>query len=262
MAQLTKLNIVVIGSGNVATQLARILFTKGHKILQIYSRTLSNAHVLAKEVDALATSSFQDIHTQADLYIIAITDTAIYEAAKKLSHVNGLVVHTSGTTDMNVLGHLNSHGVFYPLQTFSKFNKMDFRNIPILIEASDTENFDILHNLAESISSNVHAVNSEKRSFLHLAAIFANNFTNHLYFAAQKILFEKELDFDLIRPLIMESALKVMSALPSEVQTGPSVRNDVMTINKHLKMLETQIDLKTIYQLISNNIIKSSLNND
>ncbi|WP_316738224.1 F420-dependent NADP oxidoreductase [Pedobacter aquatilis] len=249
------MDVVLLGSGNVATHLAKALVAKGEKIVQVYSQNLNNAQQLASEIGAGAVSNFADLLHNADLYIISVKDDAIDEVASQLKNVEGLVVHTSGTTDVKVLSkHGLNSGVFYPLQTFSKNKAVSFDNIPLCIEAEKETDLNLLENLANKISNRVYKLDGEKRKVLHLTAVFACNFPNHLYALSAKILEDNNLEFDILRPLIFETADKVMTNLPIDVQTGPAVRNDQNTINEHLKMLNNLPQLQDIYQTLSNSI--------
>jgi len=249
------MDIVLLGSGNVATNLALALKTAGYNIVQVFSPNLVNAKELAKKVNSDPINNFSEIDRAADLYIIAVKDDAIAEVARHLKHVDGLVVHTSGTTDIKVLSsEVGSAGVFYPLQTFSKSKAVDFKTIPICLEASDPHQLKLLTQLAEKLSGKVYVMDGAKRKVLHLAAVFACNFTNHLYALSNQILTKNDLDFELIRPLIAETTDKVMADLPENVQTGPAVRHDESTMNKHLAMLSSLPELQEIYQTLSNSI--------
>ncbi|GGG95069.1 Rossmann-like and DUF2520 domain-containing protein [Pedobacter zeae] len=249
------MNIVLLGSGNVATHLAKALKAKGEHVVQVYSPNLVNAKLLAGRIAAEAVNDLNAVKTDADLYIISVKDDAIESIAAGLKKVNGLVVHTSGTTDIQVLSAQVKHaGVFYPLQTFSKIKEVVFDRIPLCIEATDAGRLEILRQLAAKLSEQVYELGGEKRKVLHLAAVFACNFPNHLYALANQVLQQNGLDFEIIRPLIAETADKVMTNLPENVQTGPAVRNDESTINKHLSMLKDKPALQEIYQTLSNSI--------
>jgi len=248
------MNIVLIGSGNVATHLAKALVAKAENVLQVYSQNLLNASALAKQVNAEAINQLSEVDQTADLYIISVKDDAIEHVASALN-VEGLVVHTSGTTDISEIKNYTARaGVFYPLQTFSKVKKVSFDHIPLCIEASNINDLEILKQLAETLSDQVYEIDGEKRKALHLAAVFACNFPNHLYALANQVLIENGLDFNIIRPLIAETADKVMDNLPEKVQTGPAVRGDESTMNKHLGLLESQPELQNIYQTLSKSI--------
>ena len=194
---------------------------------------------------------------EADLYIIAVSDAVIAEIAAQLPFKNRLVVHTAGSVSLNALDDNNRKGVFYPLQTFSKNKEVDFRTIPICLESENATDYQLLDKVAKSISEKIFAINSEQRQALHVAAVFVNNFTNHLLVVAEDILKRNNLKFDFLKPLIMETILKIVEQSPSEVQTGPAVRGDVRTINAHLAMLEYMPEYRGIYKLMSESIVKS-----
>jgi len=252
-------NIVLIGAGNVATHLGMVLRDNGCSILQVYSRTEFSASKLAGILNANFTTSLKNINQEADLYIISVADDAVLQIAKNLNLKENLLVHTSGSLPMDVLeGVSENHGVLYPLQTFSKTRKIDFDTVPVCIEANNQINFDNLISLARQISRNVRKVNSAQRKQLHLAAVFACNFPNMMYFISEKIASHANLDFDMLRPLIMETAEKVMEIDPEKAQTGPAKREDQKIINQHLEMLNNLPEFKEIYKLISSEIQNSN----
>jgi predicted short-subunit dehydrogenase-like oxidoreductase (DUF2520 family) len=254
------MRITLIGSGNVATHLAAAFKNAGHYIVQVYSRDMQNAALLAYHVKAEPIDSFEQINTETDLFVIAVKDEAIGQVAEKLAPYQKLMVHTSGATDLyTLLAFTDNAGVFYPLQTFSKTREVDFRNVPLCIESADADITKTLEQLAQSISNKVYRVNSAQRKVLHLAAVFANNFPNYLYNIAQQILQKNQLDFDLLRPIIAETAQKVQHNLPAGMQTGPAVRNDEITMNHHLELLKNEPDLQELYKLISQGIIKMDI---
>ncbi|WP_316798055.1 Rossmann-like and DUF2520 domain-containing protein [Pedobacter frigidisoli] len=249
------MDIVLLGSGNVATSLAKALKNAGERLLQVYSPNIEHAVFLAKQVGAEGISNLSEVVRDTDLYIISVKDDAIEQVAQSLTEVSGLVVHTSGTTDIKSLaGHLKRVGVFYPLQTFSKSRLVSLDDVPLCLESSSDDDLGILITLAERLSSRVYQLNGEKRKVLHLSAVFACNFPNHLYALAAEVLQQSGLDFDIMRPLIRETADKVMVNMPLDMQTGPSVRKDESTVNKHLSMLNNLPHLQEIYQTLSNSI--------
>ena len=250
------MDIVLLGSGNVATHLGGALLNAGHRVVQVYSPTKAHAEILARTLNAAAIDNLPAIATGADAYIIAVKDDAIAQVIAQLpSPLHGVVVHTAGSVDIGVLAvHAANYGVLYPVQTFSKAKAVDFTTIPIALEASDEATHHRLAQLAGSLSNRVFNCNSKQRLSLHVAAVFACNFTNHLYTIAADLLDEHGLDFDLITPLILETAEKVMEHHPRDVQTGPAVRNDVRTMQKHLELLETDTSLAQLYRLISERI--------
>ncbi|WP_449438747.1 Rossmann-like and DUF2520 domain-containing protein [Pedobacter steynii] len=253
------MKVVCIGSGNVATHLANALKAKGVNLIQVWSRDLTNASELAKTINARAISNLNEIDRSADLYIIAVKDDAIPTITESLKDVNGLVVHTSGATAIDTLSAHRNYGVLYPLQTFSKAKSIDFVDVPLCIEANNADSLELLKKVANKLSSPVYEVNSEKRKILHLAAVFACNFVNHLYVLSDKVVEHFGLDFEILKPLIMETALKVQTELPINVQTGPAVRNDEQTMIKHQDLLSDMPELKEIYQTLSKSIKKTHL---
>ena len=249
--------VSIIGSGNVATHLAKALKTVNVQVLNIWSNRFENAQALAQEVDAQAVSKLAELAAdESDILLISIKDDAIAEVAPKLTAYNGIIAHTSGSVNLAALGGLKNYGVFYPLQTFSKQKEVDFSIIPLCLEASNAATLGKLKHLANLLSKHCYDVDSEQRKTLHLAAVFACNFPNYLYGIAQKLLAHHQLDFELIRPLIAETANKVQTALPVNVQTGPAIRNDEQTLTKHEGLLQGYPEWLTIYKLLSEQIKK------
>ena len=252
------MRITIIGSGNVATHLAAAFKNAGHRIVQVYSRSMQHAALLAYHVGAEAIDDLTQMNSETDLFVISIKDDAIGITAEKLASFNKLIVHTSGATHMEAVQAFTPYaGVFYPLQTLSKTKEVDFRTVPLCIEGVDEQITSQLIELAQTITNNVYKVNSAQRKVLHLAAVFACNFPNYLYGVARQLLVENQMDFELLRPLILETAQKVQDHLPGEVQTGPAIRNDQQTMSMHLKMLDDEPALKMIYTLLSQEIIKN-----
>jgi len=252
------MKIVIIGAGNVASHLAKALYAAQLQIVQVWSFHHENAVTLADQVDARAIKNLTDLDFQADVCLIAVKDDAIGGIANELAGFKGLIAHTSGAVNLNVFAAgFENYGVFYPLQTFSKSKKVSFSNIPICLEANSDVALQLLKNIGHKLSNTVTAVDSEKRKVLHLAAVFACNFTNHLYALAEEILAANAIDFDMIRPLISETASKVQEALPLEVQTGPAIRNDEVTLSKHIELLQKQPQLLEIYKTLSESIKKT-----
>ncbi|HAL83312.1 MAG TPA: DUF2520 domain-containing protein [Mucilaginibacter sp.] len=252
------MRISIIGSGNVATHLAAAFKNAGHRIVQVYSRNMQSAALLAYYVGAEAIDDFDLISPETDLFIISVRDDAIPSAAQSLAKHQKLTVHTSGAVELAVLSAIiPKSGVFYPLQTLSKNKEVDFLTVPLCIEGADDEITGELEQLARTISNHVHRINSDQRKILHLAAVFACNFPNYLYSAAQQLLEKHQMEFEMLRPLILETAQKVQDHLPATVQTGPAVRKDENTMAAHLQMLDDEPALKTIYALLSQAIIKN-----
>jgi predicted short-subunit dehydrogenase-like oxidoreductase (DUF2520 family) len=256
-------NIVIIGSGNLASNLGPALSAAGKKIVCVYSRNLENARTLASICKAKYTNQIKEIPRTADLYIIAINDSAIKEISEHLTGLKGIVVHTSGSVSISVFPEsIKSHGVFYPLMTFSKHNKVSFADIPICMEANSGGVFAALHILANSISNNVIEISSEKRKMLHLAAVFACNFTNVNYSIAEDMLRQNGLSFDLLKPLIIETANNNLIGNPSENQTGPAFREDYIIMHQQMQQLKEMPEYKELYELMSKLIISNKHKND
>ncbi len=250
------MRISIIGSGNVATHLSAAFTNANHKIVQIWSRDIEHASLLAYHVKAEAINDISKLDPGVDIILIAVNDDAISGISAQLKLHGTLLAHTSGSMPMSVLSPASSNiGVFYPLQTFSKNKSVEFKNVPILIESNTPQGASQIRELAGSVSLKVTNIDSEKRLSLHVAAVFANNFTNYLFALSKEILDKNGLDFDLIRPLIAETASKVQELDPEKVQTGPAVRNDIETIQKHLVLLESLPQLKDIYKSLSQSII-------
>lgn len=251
-----KYKIVFIGAGNVATQLSFALKKSKYTIVQVVSNHKSSASTLAKLLNCDYTIVPEKINTTADIYIITVNDDAIEGVVKQLKLKNKIVVHTSGSVGMNILKSLSkNYGVFYPVQTFSRNGFTDFNPIPICLEANNNSTFKVLESLAISISNNVQKINSEQRKTIHLAAVFACNFSNHLYSIASDILKSSNLSLDILKPLIEETAKKIISNPPSQVQTGPAFRGDKKTMDNHLKMLSSEKKYRQIYKMMSKSII-------
>ncbi len=251
------IKISIIGSGNLATQLGLALYNEGYFISQVFSRNKNNAEVLSKKLKAKAINDLKKLSNDSSIYIIAVKDDAVESVAKQLKLKDRIIVHTSGSVSMDVLKKTSkNYGVFYPLQTFSKDKKSNFKVIPICIEANNSNTSTTLQYFAKSISGNVQKVNSEQRKKIHLAAVFACNFSNHMFAIAEQILAKDKLSLDLLKPLIEETANKIKENKPSKVQTGPAARNDKKTMNAHLKLLSKEKKLQKIYSLLSESIMK------
>lgn len=250
------MNIVLLGSGNVATHLGRAFKMAGQTIVQVWSRNIDHAKELADSLASVAVSDIGDVNLSADLYIMAVKDGAIRTLAAGLNLGDKLIVHTSGSTRLEVLKGVSSRiGVFYPLQTFSKSKAVDFRQIPIAIEANSVEDYAVIKSIADRLTEKVIELSSAQRKTLHVAAVFACNFTNHLFAISQELLHKDNLDFDLLRPLIAETAGKIQLNDPESVQTGPAIREDQETINSHLEMLQENTELMEIYKKLSQSIV-------
>ena len=253
------MRITIIGSGNVATHFAAAFKNAGHRLVQVYSRDIQNAALLAYHVGAEAINDLNDINPETDIFIISVKDDAIMPVTGQLASYQRLIAHTSGVTHIEALLTLTPlAGVLYPLQTLSKIKEVDFLTVPLCIEGADEATTLQLEELARTVSNNVYRVNSAQRKVLHLGAVFACNFPNYLYGAAQQLLAQHDMDFTMLRPLILETAQKVQQRFPAEVQTGPAVRNDENTMVAHLQMLNNEPELQLLYRLLSQQIIKNN----
>ena len=251
-----------IGSGNVATHLALAMHNAGVSIRQVFSRRIENARRLADALSCNAIDDIEALDPDADIYVLAVADDAIEPLMLSFPFRNRLILHTSGSTDMDVLkSGSDQYGVLYPLQTFSREVPVDFMKVPLCLEVSDTSLCEPLENLANRLSDHVQWVSSEKRRILHLAAVFACNFVNHMYAQAAGIVDNYGLDFAILRPLIEETARKAMKWDPRAVQTGPAKRNDTKIMDTHRRMLKDHPDLKEMYDFISNSILSQKNHN-
>ena len=239
--------VVFIGAGNLATNLAKALYYKGFRIVQVYSRTEESARALAEKVEADYTTDLQEISKDAAFVELL---PQITEGKQK-----SLLVHTAGSIPMSVWeGHAERYGVFYPMQTFSKQREVDFQEVPFFIEAKRAEDTELLKAIASTLSEKVYEADSEQRKSLHLAAVFICNFTNHMYALAADLLEKYNLPFEVMLPLIDETARKVHELAPRDAQTGPAVRYDENVMSNHLAMLVDSPALQEIYKLMSKSI--------
>lgn len=247
--------VVIIGAGNLATRVSLELHNKGIEIVQVYSRTVTSALTLARMLGCNYVTKPEKITPDADIYLISVSDMAMVELLSKMNFGNKLIAHTAGSIPMSELSKFSeNYGVFYPLQTFSKFRDVNFLKIPFCIEANNEANQDTLTELASLISKDVRLITSEQRKQLHLAAVFASNFTNHMYAIAGELIGDKDLSFDILLPLINETASKIKSMTPRAAQTGPALRLDKNVMQNHLNMLSGKPNLKKIYKQLSENI--------
>jgi predicted short-subunit dehydrogenase-like oxidoreductase (DUF2520 family) len=245
------ISVILLGAGNVATHLYKA-FKKADDVTvnQWYNKNLEHLQPFKNEVDI--TNDLSQLK-KADIYILAVSDDAIAEISTQLPFNNELVLHTSGSVSLHDLDKRQQRGVFYPLQTFSKDLDTNFADVPICIEIEHNNNLNTLKDLASAIESKSYKVNSEQRAALHLAAVFLNNFTNQLYRIGHEIAESKSVDFNILKPLIKETAHKIDTLSPYLAQTGPAKRNDKKTIKKHLRLLENEHH-KDIYQLLTTSI--------
>lgn len=256
--------VIMIGAGNVAHHLAPALLKAGVNLCQIYSRSIESARELGIKTGITYTADSFAVYPDGDIYIFCVSDDALLSLFKSLRiNKEALILHTSGSVQMDIFKpYRERFGVLYPLQSFTKKRNLDFREIPLCVEASTPTVLKEVKALAELLSVRVEEIDSEKRKHLHLAAVFANNFTNYLYGIGEKILEKEGLDFGMLRPLIFETAHKVMLMPPESAQTGPARRGDESILNMHKKLLRTDRKLQNIYTLMSDSIREASVKSE
>ena len=271
------MKIVLIGAGNLATHLGKALHAAGHDMVQVFSRTMQSAETLASLLDAEPLTDIAQVRDDADVYIFSVKDSALVQLVAQLCRheadglgedgaVNALrkakkgehervFLHTAGSMPMSVFKGMAQHyGVLYPMQTFSKQREVDFSIIPCFVEANDEFAQKQIEGLAREISGRVYQLSSEDRKYLHLSAVFACNFANHCYAISQELLEEHGIPFDVMLPLINETAAKVHEMKPKDAQTGPAVRYDENVIGKQSKLLENHPHIKKVYDSMSKSI--------
>ena len=249
--------IVLIGAGNVATHLGVGLQRAGHEVVQVYSRTEASASALASRLGVPFTTSLEEVISGADVYIVSVKDAVLQELLPFVvkGREGALFVHTAGSMPMDVWkGITNRYGVFYPMQTFSKSREVDFHSVSFFVEAQGKEDLEVLVSLASSLSPKVYKATSEQRMSLHVAAVFACNFSNHMYALSAKLLEKYGMPFDAMLSLIDETARKVHELSPMDAQTGPAIRRDGNVMDKHLALLADEPMLQDIYEMISKSI--------
>lgn len=249
--------ITIAGSGNVATHLATALSDAGLAIKGIYSRNKKTAGTLAEKVGARLYRSLSEIKDDTDLIILAVPDIAIRDISRQLEPGKTLVVHVSGSTSIDALQpFFQNYGVFYPLQTFTKGRNLDYRNIPVCIEARNEASTLKLKQLAGRFSNDVRITTSHERLIIHLSAVYASNFVNYMNVIASDILERENISRDILFPLIRETMQKIIDNHPHDVQTGPAVRGDHGTLQKHVELLSTDPEKQKIYRILSEEILK------
>jgi len=252
-------DVAIIGSGNLAWHLAPELENAGHRIVEVYSPNIRNAKALQRRLyNAEINQSLDFSSSNANIYIICVSDGAIEKVAQEIAlPENAIILHTSGSQSISQLGYSASQhlGVFYPLQTFTKNKRITFEDVPILIETENQFTSKILNRLAKSLSKKVVAVSSKDRMAIHVAAVFACNFTNQLFEVSDQILRQHDFNFQMLQPLIAETVNKSLELGPAEAQTGPAAREDMETLGNHMDFLEGS-EYQEVYKLITDLIIK------
>ena len=248
--------IILIGAGNVAHHLAGALLKAGENLCQIYSRTLDSARQLGMRTGISYTAEVNEVYPDGNIYIFCVSDDILPSIIKTIRiPYDALILHTSGSQPMDVFKSYSKHyGVIYPIQTFSKKRELDFKEIPLCVEGNTVPVKERIKKLAEKLSDKIYEIDSAQRKELHLAAVFASNFPNYLYQVAGKLLDNQGLSFAMLRPLIFETAHKVMLLNPEEAQTGPAKRGDESIMNMHKNMLKNDKDLLKIYTILSEGI--------
>lgn len=253
------MNIALIGAGRVASCMGPRLKEAGHTIACVYSRTLINAQELADKLDAPATTSLDQLPA-ADIYLTMLSDDALTELAPKIvkGRQQALFLHTAGSIPMDIWNKAGAkrYGVLYAMQTFSKGIQVDWPEVPVFIEGSSEDELERVRTLALNLSGKVTSLSSQGRLKLHVAAVYACNFTNRMYAISEQILKEEGVPFSVMLPLVRETARKVETMSPHDAQTGPAVRGDRKVIAEHLEILKDHPELADIYRLISTDINK------
>lgn len=246
---------VIIGSGNLAEALATALFRAGHPPAQIFARNAKAAKEIADKCGSTATDDPGKVKP-AGLYIIAVSDKAIGAVSESLDFGDAVVAHTAGSVPIDALSaNIRHRGVFYPMQTFTKGRQTDFSAVPIMVEATTPKALKVLVKSADLLSENVIEVASQQRAKIHVAAVFASNFTNYMYTVGEELAGDAGMDFSVLKPLIRETAEKALAAAtPRHTQTGPASRNDFQTKALHCELLVEKPNLKNIYINLSNSI--------
>ncbi len=247
------MRVVILGSGNVASVLGDRIIDAGHEVVQVYSRNIKHAATLGHQVKSSFTNDLREINTIADIYLIAVVDNAVAEVAEGLIEVKGLVIHTAGSVPLASLSKHATTGILYPLQSLRKGRQTD-AGLPLLVDGSDVKARGMVSAFARSISSTIQEAGDEERLKLHVAAVFLNNFSNHLLTLGSDYCKREKLNFDLLKPLVKETASRLDEFEPNQVQTGPAVRNDRSTILKHQSMLTGYPDMSEIYKIFTEKI--------
>lgn len=250
-------DVVLIGAGNLAAHLGLALHRQGFRVVEVCNRTREKGMHLARKVGAEFIADPRNITRHADLYMLVVADAAISEVALSLPLRHQLVVHTSGTMDMKVLSEVSDNfGVFYPLQTFSPRRRINFKKVPVCLEANSAKGLELLSEIAHSLSEDVRVIDSDHRKMIHLSAVFASNFTNFMYVIAEELLEEHKIPFDLLKPLISQTVQNVRKNHLFQYQTGPALRGDRAVLDNHRALLTSHPGYLELYDSISNNIIK------
>ncbi|WP_462222231.1 Rossmann-like and DUF2520 domain-containing protein [Ferruginibacter sp.] len=249
------MKIVIIGSGNVATVLARLCQKNNHQVIQVMSRHTENAKILADELGCSYTNYDGITDMSADIYIVAISDGVLFDLNKSFSLGNKLIVHTAGSVSKDVLQNISTnYGILYPFQSLRK-EIQTIPEIPFIIDGNTNDTVTLIEDFAKTLSPLVKRLAEEDRFKLHVSGVFVNNFTNHLYAVAEDFCIKENLDFKLLFPLIQSTAQRIKEISPKDIQTGPAHRNDVFTLDKHLRLLSAHPKLKYLYLKLTDSIM-------
>lgn len=250
------MKVVIIGAGNVATVFGRLILKANHQIIQVVSRNVANAQSLANELGCAYSDDPAILDTSADIYIVAMADAALNQIHEKYFLGSKIIVHTAGSLSKDILKLVSvNYGVMYPLQSLRKENPELHQDIPLLVDGNSDSVTAEIEAFALTLSSEVARTNDEQRLKLHVAAVIVSNFTNHLYMQAAGYCDNEGLDFKMLQPLIEETALRLRYHQPVEMQTGPAIRKDITTLEKHLRMLTQYPQLKKIYLRMTDSIM-------
>lgn len=250
------MKIVLVGSGNVATVLGKVMHNAGHEIVQVLSRNENHAKALAQIFNCSSGSFKSSDYKEADIYVLAITDTALYHLDQYIQLGNKLVVHTAGSVSKEVLKNVSSrYGIIYPLQSLIK-DSSETPDIPLLIDGSSPDITNVLQEFSKTLSDSVTIADDQERLKFHVAAVLVNNFTNHLFAMGDEFCKKENIDFEKLYPLIDETIHRVKLHPPQDMQTGPAIREDIYTLGKHLQILSAHPDLKYLYLKLSESILK------
>jgi len=254
------MQVVILGSGNMANAILTSCLNTDVEIVGLFSKTEANKMAIVNKFKINGYTNFDEIPTNADLYLLCVNDDAIHEVVNNLPFVEGLVVHCSGLKPITALNKQTNQGVFWPIESINKTSFVNFKNTPICIEANSEENYRILEAFADRLSKNVQKINSEERQYLHLAATITNNFSNHLIALAKQELDLHQLDYTILKHLLTNAINNSFNFEPSKIQTGPAIRNDVSTMQKHISLLQNP-NTKNLYELLSKSIFEFKQNN-
>ena len=260
----TSPKICLIGAGNLGSHLARAWYKKGFLITQVYSRDLQNAQLLSKEVDASPTNALSAIDHNVDFIVIAVKDDAIEEVVSNLGGPNAnekaTYLHASGFTSSSVLNRFQNFGVLWPLYSFSKADKVKFKRVPFFITANTDKTVEKIEKLINPLSKKIYRTGDKERAIMHIAAVFANNFSNYMFVIGEALADSKNIGFEVLMPIIKKTIKKLESASPREMQTGPARRNDARVIEEQVKLLSKHPQFQEVYKLISEKILETYKN--